>query len=45
MENGRLVMKIMAETDEDPPNSGSITVSANADPAYLLTGIPSSWRD
>jgi len=38
MENGRLVMKILAETDDEPPRTGSITVSADADPAYLLTG-------
>lgn len=38
MENGRLVMKIIAETDNDPPKSRSITVSADGDPAYLLTG-------
>ena len=38
MVNGRLVMKINAETDEDSPKMGRMTVSAEADPAYLLTG-------
>lgn len=39
MVNGRLVMKIIAETDEGSPKTGRMTVSAEADPAYLLTGI------
>ena len=42
MENGRLVMKIIAETDGNPPRTGSITIAADADPAYLLTGISHS---
>jgi hypothetical protein len=39
MVNGRLVMKIIAETDEDSPRTGTMTISAEADPAYLLTGL------
>jgi short subunit dehydrogenase-like uncharacterized protein len=38
MVNGRLVMKINAETDEVSAKMGRMTVSAEADPAYLLTG-------
>jgi len=36
LRNGRLRMKITADTDE---HSGSIHISADQDPAYLLTGI------
>lgn len=39
MVNGRLVMKIIAETDLDSPRTGTMTISAEADPAYLLTGL------
>jgi hypothetical protein len=36
--NGKLKMQIIAETDEDEPRSASIIISADADPAYLLSG-------
>jgi hypothetical protein len=36
--NGKLKMQIIADTDENEPRSGSIIISADADPAYLLSG-------
>jgi len=39
MDTGKFTMKIVADTDEDTPKSGSITVSTNKDAGYLLTGI------
>jgi hypothetical protein len=41
--NGKLKMQIIAETDEDEPRSGSIIISADSDPAYLLSG-KSFWN-
>lgn len=42
MNTGKFTMKIVAETDEEFPKSGSVTLSTNQDVAYLLTGIQSS---
>ena len=39
LQNGKLYMRIIAETDEPTPRMGSITVTADKDPAYFLTGI------
>jgi short subunit dehydrogenase-like uncharacterized protein len=39
MKNGNVTLKIVADTDEVAPRSGSITCQGDADPAYLLTGI------
>ena len=36
--NGKFEMKIIAETDEIEPRSGSITVHCDGDPAYFRTG-------
>ena len=38
MKNGKITMKIIAET-EGENGIGSITVSAEGDPAYLMTGM------
>ena len=38
LNNGAFTMKIIAETDEGEPKTGSITISSTQDVAYLLTG-------
>jgi short subunit dehydrogenase-like uncharacterized protein len=38
LKNGAFTMKIIAETDEGEPKTGSITISSTQDAAYLLTG-------
>jgi short subunit dehydrogenase-like uncharacterized protein len=43
MDTGKFTMKIVANTDEDTPKSGSITIYTNQDAAYLLTGITYIW--
>jgi short subunit dehydrogenase-like uncharacterized protein len=41
MNTGKFTLKIIAETDEEIPKEGSVTLSTNQDAAYLLTGINS----
>jgi hypothetical protein len=39
LDNAKFRLKIVADTDEEKPRSGSITISGDHDPAYLLTGM------
>ena len=39
LKTGSFIMKIVAETDEEEPKTGTITISTKQDVAYLLTGI------
>jgi len=38
LKNGGMTIKILAETDEQTPKVGTVTITGDTDPAYRLTG-------